>query len=157
MKNILRLLGMVCVCVLLVACKPNVPYSVIPEITEFVSFVPDTTELIVGQRPIFGNLTFRFTDGDGDVGSNSQNDDPNFFVNYYEKTDGKFILTTNSPISSRLPQLSEQVQEAISVQLSLKVEIGPADTMCMEFYLKDRAGNQSNKMTTPTIVIVPKK
>ena len=146
------------------SCARDPKFSVIPEITEFVDFKQITDPVSGSQK---GKLTFRFTDGDGDVGLNPGDTlSPfdkisqyyyNFFIYYYEKQNGTFVkIEPEQPFHSRIPRLSNHVPESIEVELSIDLDINPFstyDTINLEFYVVDRALNHSNTLRTPDLIL----
>ena len=146
------------------SCLEREKYPIEPNITELVSFVAMKDGLTGAPK---GRLTFRFTDGDGDVGlAPGDTMSPfnrgseyyyNFFVEYYERQNGELVLLDPpAPLHSRIPRLSNNVPESIEVELSIDIDINPIspyDTIQLKFYLVDRALHKSNVITTPEYII----
>ena len=132
---------------------------------EFRSFtVLDTTDLL-GNVTKAGKLTFYFEDGDGDVGLDPNptlpGDATNLFLTLYRKTDG-IMLPADSidplfPSSYRIPYLERLGQNKILkgeitvVILYLFYEV--TDTIRYDFFIQDRARNESNIETTCEIAL----
>lgn len=154
------------------ACNREPQYSIIPEITKFLGsdYIANGTDI-----PYF-KISFRFQDGDGDVGLNTHDNyypfDStstyyyNFFVNYYEKQHGVYtrIDSVTPPLgeriaynsNARIPRMSENVPEPIEVDLTIDLSFNPFslfDTIYYEFYIVDRALHQSNTFRTPDLIL----
>lgn len=103
-------------------------------------------------------LTFSFTDGDGDIGSPT--DDAlrrDVFVTLFEKNNGVFEeASLGAPLSYRIPFLeprgnNKSLKGDIKIVTDYNI-LRPNDTIFYKLYLEDRAGNKSNVITTSTIV-----
>ena len=134
---------------------------------EFTSFeVFDTTD-ILGNDSKGGRLKFYFEDGDGDLGlkypsAATPTDTTNLFLSLYRKSGGAMVpVPDNDPLKPsdyRIPYMERTGQNkilrgTISVTF-LYLFYSEADTIKYEFYIKDRAGNESNLATTCEIVLV---
>lgn len=131
--------------------------SKIPEIT-FQSLLPNTVRNGNSEDSI--SISFRFQDGDADLGN-----DPASGI--YDIT---MIHSKDTSMLLRypLPDIPEQMKDpekgfegyatvvvpaAFLVLDSLHLQTG--DTFTFEIFIKDRANNESNHITTPDIYIVP--
>jgi hypothetical protein len=97
-------------------------------------------------------LTFRikYTDGDGDLGEN----DPNAHNLYL--TDNRVNITYEYRIRELAPSGSSlKIQGNIDVELNTTAitDGSTSQNVTYSIYLKDRAGNQSNTVTTDAITI----
>ena len=113
-------------------------------------------------------LSFYFEDGDGDIGlegniqdSLATEDDYNFFVQYYEKQNGDFVLVIPKiTMNSRIPPLSKNVPETISGIISNEIFINNMeskyDTVRFDFFITDRKNNRSNLASTGEVIIKKK-
>jgi len=125
---------------------------------EFRQFTMYDTVDILGNPAKAGLLEFYFEDGDGDLGIDESGDNEpeldtaNLFFTLYEKIDGEFVEVDdsdpNEPADYRIPYLEREGQNKT---LSGTVEITflyffyePDDTIKYDFFVKDRAGNESN-------------
>jgi hypothetical protein len=138
---------------------PEVPYI---EYTSFVIF--DTTD-ILGNLSKGGRLRFYFEDGDGDLGltspAGSNADSTNMFFTLYRKINGEMIPAgVNDPLSPsdfRIPYLTRLGQNQTLTGTISVTFLYPfytrTDTIIYDFYIKDRALNESNVATTNEIVI----
>jgi hypothetical protein len=146
------------------SCHKIEHISPIPSIS-FTSFtIFDTTD-ILGNQSKGGKLSFFFEDGDGDIGLNPptgyQSDSTNLFLTLYRKIDGIMVpAETNDPLypsSYRIPYMvrlgqNKILRGTISVTF-LYLFYSPTDTIQYDFYIKDRALNESNVATTSEIII----
>lgn len=142
------------------ACLKAPDYSKVPYI-EFKSF--SKSQLIQDQFNTDSLLiTLHFTDGDGDIGTSEGN-----FDMFITDTRDNFM-----PPAYRLPRVpdlgsgngvSGEIFFVIYTTCCLypdgqdpctKNPNYPTDTLSYAIYLKDRAGNKSNVITTPPIVLI---
>lgn len=136
---------------LLIACKKQPSYSDTPTLS-FVRL--NTTTVKQGTDPIV--IDMKFTDGDGDIGldqADTTND-----IDIYD-------VRTNYPrihYPYRMPNVTPSgTQKAISAELNITIPntfLRPGasvDTLRYEITIKDRAGNRSNTILTPPIIILP--
>lgn len=130
---------------------------------DYRSFVVFDTTDALGNEAKGGRLTFYFEDGDGDLGLQQpqpgETDTSNFFLTLYRKTNGVYSLAEPSdplyPSRYRIPFMDREGQNKI---LKGRIEVTffylfwePTDTFKYDFYLVDRAGNESNVSTTEEI------
>ncbi len=148
----------------LVSCTKIEHLSPIPSISYTSFTIFDTTD-ILGNESKAGRLKFYFEDGDGDIGlkvpSEGQADSTNLFFSLYRKTDGVMVPANEDdplyPSPYRIPYMERLGQNkilkgTISVTF-LYLFYTPADTIKYEFFLKDRALNESNVASTGEIII----
>jgi hypothetical protein len=149
--------------VLIVSCGkietlPEEPYI---EYTSFTVF--DTTD-ILGNSIKGGKLKFYFEDGDGDLGlpdqtEESDYDSINLFLTLYRLDDGVFTQAGQDdplkPTGFRIPYM-----ETIGQNTILKGDVTVVfqylffteeDSIRYDFYVKDRAENISNLVSTSII------
>ena len=128
------------------ATKKREEISNVPSI-KFVSMSPSTVTKNAGNVVI----TFEFTDGDGDLGDNTP-DVKNLFC-----TDSR----NNVTYEFRIPQLAPDSSKII-IHGQQPFDLPPqgfvddthtSETATYSIYVKDRAGNQSNTITTSALVI----
>ena len=133
---------------------------------EFSSFTVYDTIDILGNRQKAGKLEFEFEDGDGDLGLKApsnleQTDSTNLFFTLFRKTGGVMEqVAENDPLkpsSYRIPFMDRLGQNKIlkgtMVITFLYLSYNVNDTIKYEFYVKDRAGNESNTDETSEIVL----
>ena len=130
----------------IVSCKKSEPISVVPQI-EFVSVTPQNVHQFTD------SLVFKisYKDGDGDLGENNSNAE-NFFL-----TDSR----NNVTYKFRIPQLAPDnaniiIQGNLNITLDNTSIIGSSssETFTYSIYVKDRAGNQSNTVTSSQVTVV---
>jgi uncharacterized protein YwqG len=140
-----------------IGCKPPV-FSEVPYI-EFRSLEKIDNNSGYDDE---GILKFYFEDGDGDIGLEENIPDTldnyNFFIEYYEKQNGNFVLVEPKiTMNARIPPLSYTVPESISGIISIKRfinnNVSKYDTVKFDFYIVDRKKNRSNTATTGEIII----
>ena len=160
-----RYLFFIIICFLiLVSCHKVQQLSSVPHI-EYTSFtIFDTTD-ILGNNSKGGRLKFHFEDGDGDVGldapTGDQTDSTNLFFTLFRKEGGVMLPAPDNdplkPSAYRIPYMDRLGQNkimkgTISVTF-LYLFYSPADTIRYDFYIKDRALNESNVASTSEIVL----
>lgn len=127
-------------------CEKEEPISEVPSI-EFVSMTPNPA--VKYQDEI--RIIIKYTDGDGDLGENTA-DVKNLFV-----TDNR----NNVTYEFRIPQLAPDNSEII-IQGNQPFNLPPqgfiddnhtTESAVYSIYVKDRAGNQSNTVQTPSLTI----
>jgi len=147
------------------SCKKIVQLPPEPHI-EFTSFAVFDTVDILGNSGKAGRLKFYFEDGDGNIGldepsGNPTTDSTNLFLTLYRKKNGEMISAPENdplrPSPYRIPFMERLGQNkilkgTISVTF-LYLFYNASDTIKYDFYLKDRALNQSNIETTSEIII----
>ena len=122
-------------------------------VVEFRQFTMHDTVDILGNPAKAGILEFYFEDGDGDLGLT---DTANLFFTLYNKENGVFTEAgdsdPNDPSDYRIPYMEREGQNKILQGL---IEITflyffyeITDTIMYDFYIKDRAGNESNIAST---------
>jgi hypothetical protein len=149
------------------SCRKVEQLPAVPHI-EFTSFtIFDTTD-ILGNNSKGGRLKFHFEDGDGDLGLNApttdqtnQTDSTNLFLTLFGKEGGVMVPAPDNdplkPSAYRIPYMERLGQNkilkgTISVTF-LYLFYSPADTVRYDFYIKDRALNESNVVSTSEIVL----
>jgi hypothetical protein len=146
MKNYIK--GIFCfalVSLALVSCKEEEEISPIPEI-EFVSVTPQSVHEYTDSLV----FTISYRDGDGDLGENDP-DAENFFL-----ADSR----NNVIYKFRIPQLAPDnaniiIDGNLNVTLANTAIIdgSTSQTFTYSIYVKDRAGNQSNTVTTSSVTV----
>lgn len=108
-------------------------------------------------------LKFTFTDGDGNVGLTQADTlptrDKNVWVDYFEKQNGTFTkiivpgTTDTLNFNSRINKFSDKNPTKANVELMIDISLVLADTIKLDYYIKDRDLNRSNKVTTGPIIL----
>lgn len=147
----------------IITCVKPAEYPDIPSL-EFVGFSKNT----LNQSDIGGDtllMTLKFTDGDGDFGTEDRKTEPNIFV--------KDLRTNQTLRQYKAPFIPlEGTKNGVSGKINIvflttccvfppatgitpcsKVPQYPKNDLSMEIYIKDRAGNSSNIVTTPPITL----
>ena len=128
------------------ACKKeNIEFDPIPKI-EFVGISPTTANEYTDSVTV----TIKYNDGDGDLGENTTGV-KNCFV-----TDNRIGITYQYRIRQLAPDGAE-----IPIEGNLNIQLGgqgitdnsTQQSASYTIYLKDRAGHQSNSITTTSITI----
>ena len=164
MKRLLILLFPIATVVL--SCIKTEPVSTIPEIT-FKSLEALLVTDTLGNIKTIGKLEFSFIDGDADIGVAEEvaNDTElpdseryNLFLTPYSKIDGIYSLIEYDSIppyysiveDDKLTRVGQN--KTIKGTITLEIEDLPNyDTIRYDFYIRDRAGNNSNVETTTDI------
>ncbi len=141
-RYIILLLSVFC---LIASCKKETGISTIPEIA-FISISPS----VVKEYKDSIVFTFSYTDGDGDLGENNA-DAKNLFL-----TDNRNGIT----YQFRIPLLAP-TGSSVAIKGNLNVVLNntgitnsaSSQTVTYRIYVKDRAGNQSNSITTSAIKV----
>jgi hypothetical protein len=150
----------------LFSCHKIEVMSPIPFV-EYRSFEVFDTIDALGNREKAGRLKFYFEDGDGDLGLNAPQSEgeqaTNLFFTLYRKIDG--VMTPapdNDPLKTspfRIPYMERQginkmLKGIIAVTIIYPTfNAGDDDTIMYDFYMTDRAGNDSNTATTSEITL----
>lgn len=139
-------------------CKKKNTGNPVPEIT-FLNMTPQSLRGGSSEDTLF--LSFRFYDGDGDLGNPYTGGQYDIYM-----TDSRDSLETGY----YFPEIPDEYKDPYSGmkgtttlilpgtfilprQDSIHLEQG--DTLHYEVYIKDRAGNESNRFTTPEIYLIP--
>lgn len=149
------------------SCKESEEYPPVPQLT-FESFTNLRTYAGIDTM---GIMLLTFTDGDGDLGLSQYDTSTNFFVKYYRMKNGELEEGTRynpstgqiEPINfnTRIPNLAPyfysgwlrgEIEDTI-VPLSDPTSTKPYDTVMFEVWIYDRAGNKSNVVQTPLILV----
>lgn len=151
--------------ILLASCRKIEHAPAIPSI-EFTSFTVFDTLDPLGNNSKGGRLRFKFEDGDGDLGLNSptaiSHDSTNLFLTLYRKEGG--IMVPVSGLDPLLPYAAYRIpyMERLGQNKILKGTISvaliyqsysPGDTIKYDFYITDRALNESNVASTKEIIV----
>jgi hypothetical protein len=141
-RNALFLLG---AALFLAACDKTTEISDIPEIS-FESVVPNVvTEY---QDSLYFTISYR--DGNGDLGENNT-DDHNLFIQ-----DSRNDVTYGFRIQQLAPTNADiTIQGNINVTLdnTAIIDGGTSESVSYTIWVVDRAGNESNRVSTSTVTV----
>ena len=137
----------------LAACQPANKNSPFPHIS-LNNFGPTTVKAGNVSDTVF--LAFDFTDGDGDLNSST-------FVKLIDSRDSS---VRNYPFATIDPSLIDpdrglegicyvKIQAAGLVIRTDSVHFEKGDTLSYTTYITDAAGNESNRLNTPQLIIRP--
>lgn len=164
MRQIKYLVIFLLAVIVLISCGKIEQLPPVPQI-EFTSFVVFDTTDILGNKYKGGRLKFSFKDGDGDLGlevpTDNQPDTTNMFFTLYRKNDGKMIpAPANDPFkpsSYRIPYMERlgqnKILKGIIAVTFLYPNYSKSDTIKYDFYIRDRALNESNMASTSELVL----
>jgi hypothetical protein len=146
---------------MLASCVKSPGFSDIPEI-EFLGLSASSMDQgSLNSDSLF--LQFTFTDGDGDIGFEAEFPDQNIFV--IDNRTGDSYDAFKAPV---IPEQgsSKGIEGTVTVRLFTTCCLFPdgtppceappnfpTDTLTLDVYIKDRANNQSNQITTTPIVL----
>ncbi len=139
------------------ACRDVDSFPIEPKI-EYKGF---GTILGVNNSDSLGILSIGFEDGDGDIGSENQE---NYFISIYQMVDGEMqkveLPDTSVNFNAIIPDLTPKgkykgIKGTIDYLLELYnfLPLLESDTIAFETYIKDRAGHQSNVVMTPDLIL----
>ncbi len=161
MKRIGLIIGILIFLTSISSCGRKNDVSPIPKIWYKSFFLRDTVDAL-GNNVKLGILTLDFLDGDGDIGlpEPNENDPPElqhnlFLTGYYLNDENEIVAMPqtdpNSTLKFRIPDFSDQVLGE-PYEGSIRVEVSFFEfaytAILYEFYVTDRAKNQSNIETT---------
>ncbi len=137
-------------------CEKIEQHSPTPEI-ELINFDAEYQNTDLGIKLLYGKLTFYFIDGDGNIGFEENSDNineneiPDVFIKEL-KPNGDVINDTLGPYY--LPYFNNPVKRSLKgeIQINLMRLGNSEDTVYYEFFIKDRANNVSNVITTPVYI-----
>ncbi len=152
--------------IMFASCNEITKYSEIPQIKYERHFVTDSINAL-GNEQLFLQLTFSVIDGDGDIGLMDGDTvapydsiyEYNFFPKLFIKTLGIWEEATllNEGAYYRIPYIDIENHKAYKAEIDIEFQyfsaLLPGDTIKYEFYMLDRALNQSNTATTPEILL----
>ena len=149
----------------LVSCDEIIPdYPDTPEI-DYQGFGLYISVDELGNKNLIGQLSFDFTDGDGNVGLTPLSDSAginladtvkyNFFLKLYDLKDNEFQMVPDEDggiLKYRIPFLDKQPLSG-TMELEISYPIIVHDTIFYTFYIYDRDYNRSNMDTTDIIFL----
>lgn len=147
---------------ILIACTEEREYPIIPEI-KYDSFALFQKINSYGDTVLAGELKFTLTDGDGDIGLRNYDtlppdDTSKVYLRFFEKVNTDYeLIYAEDTLNYRIPYLtpagkSKSLKAEIVIDIEYFLEPLNYDTVKYEFFIVDRAFNQSNVESTPDIV-----
>jgi hypothetical protein len=154
-------------------CLKQEVFPVEPQIT-FNGFTKIQDSTGIDNR---GVIEIGYTDGDGDIGLADSDTVPpydyNLFMTYFEKQNGLFkqveIVYFNDStnqfdtlnMNARIPMLTPEgrhkaIKGIIQDTIFINNPLSSHDTIRFDIYIKDRALNVSNTVSTPEIIVKKK-
>jgi hypothetical protein len=143
------------------SCVKAPEFSNIPKI-EFVGLSKDTMRQGLNQQDSI-TVSFHFQDGDGDLGRMTESDENNVFV--FDTRTGLLDNTFGIPFVPAQGS-SNGIEGEVHIKLYSTCCIHPVgdpctpsaqypvDAVTYQIYITDRAGNSSNLIETPVIVLL---
>ena len=130
---------------ILTSCKKEETPSVVPEIA-FISVTP------LSAKEFSDSLVFKisYRDNDGDLGDNSSNAENLFLTDSRNNVIYKYRISELAPQNSGI---AIQGNLLITLQNTSIIDGSNSQTVIYSIYLKDRAGNTSNTVTSPTVTV----
>ncbi|MBN2274577.1 MAG: hypothetical protein JXR41_05685 [Bacteroidales bacterium] len=164
-RNVLIII--IIVGIIVMACEPPEKVSPVPEIT-FKEFLLEDNVDSLGNEGKLGTLKFDFIDGDADIGSFVYEDDTSeerlatkynvFLIPFEKMPDGFYDSVETDPLkyiirhNEKLDRVGQNKTIKGEMKISIQYSIIPSqDTLRYEFYIRDRAMNQSNMAYTTDI------
>jgi len=130
----------------LLACEEDTPgFSELPEI-ELLSITPAVVQ--AQQDSIVFEIQYK--DGNGDLGSNDDSKRNVFVTDLRIDLEHAFRIQQLAPSGS---EIAIQGSFKIFLENTLITGADPEEKVSFEVYVVDRAGNESNVITTPEILV----
>ncbi len=133
------------VSVLFFSCKKADEISVVPEI-EFISVTPQNVHEFTDSLV----FTIKYKDGDGDLGENNPDAENLFLTDSRNNVIYKFRIPQLAPYNSKI--IIEGNLNVTLVNTAI-IDGSSSQTFAYSIYVKDRAGNQSNTITTAAVTV----
>ena len=159
------ILSIVSLLLLGVSCRKIDPVYPDEPIVDYQSFGLYIAVDQLGNKNLMGQLTFEFTDGDGNVGLPPLIDSTelnlpdtvkyNFFLQLYDLQDFEYVAIPDEDgglLKYRIPYLDNQPLKG-TMDLEIAYPVIKFDTIFYTFYIFDRDFNRSNTDTTDVIVL----
>jgi hypothetical protein len=142
---------------LFAACKDPEELSPIPSIA-FLSLEPRVVQAASSEDTTF--LEFRFSDGDADLGVESSTGEHDVFLIDSRDSEVRQLYFPEIADELRDPAKGMTGTAVIILEAALllprdSLHAITGDTLRYEVYVRDRAGHESNRFTTPDIILTP--
>ena len=159
MKKLIKYIQVICILTFALSCKketttvdtdPLGDISVVPEI-ELLQVMP--TEVVQYEDSI--SFQIQYLDGDGDLGEQDPDIKSIFLIDNRAPNDliFDFHLSPRAPLDSEIA-IQGELEVVLNNTILIDDGLG-SETTTFSIYIVDRAGNQSNILTSPTIIINP--
>lgn len=142
-------------CIGMGACSKQKRYSDTPYI-EFKGSSPDSLRAGASEDTLF--ISFRFTDGDADLGNDPASGNYDIFLTDQRDNTIYTYFFPNIPDIIRNPEKGMEgtcTFFLLAAFMILRPDRPDGDTARYSLYIKDRAGNQSNTIYTNSVYIYP--
>ena len=150
---------------LMISCNEVDPVYPDEPVVDYQGFGLYITTDPLGNNTLIGQLTFDFTDGDGNLGllplvDTSDLNLPdtvkyNFFLQLYDQQNYEFVEIPDEDggvLKYRIPYLDKQPLSG-TMDLEISYPVIKYDTIFYTFYIYDRDYNRSNTDSTDVIVL----
>jgi hypothetical protein len=150
---------------LLIACNEITPVYPDEPVIDYKGFGLYISVDGLGNRTLMGQLTFDFTDGDGNLGLEPLIDSTdlnvpdtikyNFFLQLYDLQGYEYVKVPDEDgglLRYRIPYLDKQPLSG-TMDLQISYPVIKYDTIYYTFYIFDRDFNRSNTDTTDIIIL----
>lgn len=150
---------------LMISCNEITPVYPDEPVINYQGFALYISIDQLGNRTLMGQLTFDFTDGDGNIGLEPLPDTSglnlpdtvkyNFFLQLYDLQGYEYIKVPDEDggvLRYRIPYLDKKPLSG-TMDLQISYPVIKYDTIYYTFYIYDRDFNRSNTDTTDVIVL----
>ncbi|PID91097.1 MAG: hypothetical protein CSA96_10180 [Bacteroidetes bacterium] len=148
------------------ACNEIEPEYPDEPLIDYQSFVLYISVDELGNKSLFGKLSFEFTDGDGNLGLKALDDDStttnlpdtlkyNFFLQVHHYDNGAFIKVPEEEggiLKYRIPYLDKHPLKG-TLDLEIYYPVVTYDSLFYSFYIYDRDFNRSNTDSTELVIL----
>jgi hypothetical protein len=150
---------------LMISCNGIDPVYPDEPVVDYQGFGLFISVDVLGNKTLMGQLTFDFTDGDGNIGllplvDTTELNLPdtlkyNFFLQLYDLQGYEYVKVPEEDggiLKYRIPYLNKQPLSG-TMDLQISYPVIKYDTIYYTFYIYDRDFNRSNTDTTDVVVL----
>jgi len=150
---------------LMISCNDITPVYPDEPVIDYQGFALYISKDALGNRTLMGQLTFDFTDGDGNIGLEPLPDTSglslpdtvkyNFFLQLYDLQGYEYVKVPDEDggvLKYRIPYLDKKPLSG-TMDLQISYPVIKYDTIYYTFWIYDRDYNRSNTDTTDVIVL----
>ncbi len=165
MKNIRYITAFLFLFLFLISCEEITPTYPDEPVVDYKAFGLYISVDQLGNKTLVGQLSFDFTDGDGNLGLHPVSDSfsinqpdtvrYNFFLQTYELQGYEYVQVPDEEggiLKYRIPYLDKEPTKGV-MDLQIYYPVIAQDTFFYTFYIYDRDFNRSNIDTTDVIVL----